>query len=118
MGLRRGRGWVGVLVVAVSSLAVVASAYPRTPARSGPTSKVPCAKLRRQHRKLPARCRKKPTPAPSPYPTIPPPPTGIVTKVMQAPPAVPLPAGTATLTLNTGSWQPDITNLALTPDAV
>ena len=34
------------------------------------------------------------------------------------PPAVPLPAATATLTLNTGSWQPDITDLALTPDAV
>ena len=34
------------------------------------------------------------------------------------PPAMPLPAGTRTLALKTDSWGPDITDLALTPDAV
>lgn len=34
------------------------------------------------------------------------------------PPAMPLPAGTTTLALKTDSWGPDITDLALTPDAV
>jgi streptogramin lyase len=65
MSRPRGRGWIGVLVVA-ASLVVVASAYPRDAARSGSATKVPCAKLKRQHRKLPARCRKK-----QPVPTLP-----------------------------------------------
>lgn len=54
-----------VLVIAASALALVATASPGT-ARTGPAKKVPCAKLKRQHRKLPARCRTKPSPPPSP----------------------------------------------------
>jgi YVTN family beta-propeller protein len=65
--------WIGPLAVAAVALAVVATAPSGAAARSEKATRVPCAKLRRQHRKLPARCRTKPAPAPTP--STPPAPT-------------------------------------------
>src|SRR5215831_18018510 len=61
-------GRIGLLVVVALALAVVATASSEAAARSGAAAKVPCAKLKRQHRKLPARCHPKPSPTPTPSP--------------------------------------------------
>src|SRR5262249_16798581 len=92
----RVAGWIGLLVVAALALAVVATASSEAAAGSRTAAKVPCAKLKRQHRKLPARCRAKPSPAPTPSPPT------------QAPPAPTPPALVGAVKITMPFGRPDV----------
>lgn len=69
-------------IVAILILAAISTALGSATARSATEKKVPCAKLKKHHRPLPARCRKKPKPPSKPSA---PPPLGTIATTIQIP---------------------------------
>ena len=68
-------------IVAILILASISAVVGSATARSATEAKVPCAKLKKHHKPLPARCRKKP---PKPKPPSPPP-LGTIATTIQIP---------------------------------